>query len=477
MPLTLEKLNQNVVDAKYAVRGRLALRAEQLRDQLKLYPSSLPFEEVINANIGNPQQLDQKPLTFFRQVAALIQYPQLMENEQTASAFPSDVIARAKRLLADIGSVGAYSHSKGATIVRKSVANFLEKRDGFPADPENIYLTTGASAGVTKLLNLLAKNANTAVMVPIPQYPLYTATLTLCDSTCVQYYLDESANWSCNAEYLEEVVENTKAEGLDLHALVVINPGNPTGSVLTEDNISKIIELAAKHHIVIIADEVYQTNVFKGKFVSFKKVLRKMQKENPGKYDQVELASIHSISKGMIGECGQRSGYMELVGFSEDVLENTYKLASINLCPPVTGQALMELMVNPPKEGEPSYELYKKEYDHTFRTLEERAMRLFEAFKKMDGVTCNQPEGAMYLFPRIQLPEKAIEASKKAGFECADEFYCMELLEKTGVCVIPGSGFGQEPGTYHFRTTFLAPGSDYADRMVKFHQDFMKKYL
>lgn len=476
MPLTLDKLNSNVVDAKYAVRGRLALRAEELRDQLKAHPSSLPFDQVINANIGNPQQLDQQPMTFFRQVTALLEYPALMDNPAAAKLFPSDAIERAKTLLADIGSLGAYSHSKGASIVRKSVAKFIEERDGYPADPENIYLTTGASAGVTKLLNLLAKDSNTAVMVPIPQYPLYTATLTLVNSTCVQYYLDENKNWSCNPSYLEEIIEEAKTEGLDLRALVVINPGNPTGSVLTEENIAKIIEIAAKHHIVIIADEVYQTNVFKGKFVSFKKVLRDLQQTDPQKYNNVELASIHSISKGVIGECGQRSGYMEMVGFSPEVLEHAYKLASINLCPPVAGQALMEMMVNPPKPGEPSYELYKKEYDYTFNTLKNRATRLFEAFKKMDGVTCNQPEGAMYLFPKIDMPEKAIEAAAKAGYENADEFYCMELLEQTGVCVIPGSGFGQQAGTFHFRTTFLAPGTEYADRMVKFHQEFMKKY-
>lgn len=112
-----------------------------------------------------------------------------------------------------------------------------------------------------------------------------------------------------------------------------------------------------------MADEVYQTNVYQGKFHSFKKVLRNLQKETPKKYDHVELVSFHSVSKGMVGECGHRGGYFELVGFDEEVVAQIYKLVSISLCPPVIGQCLVELMVNPPKKGSDSYALYDKEYN------------------------------------------------------------------------------------------------------------------
>jgi alanine transaminase len=476
MPLTVDKLNSRVVEAKYAVRGRLALRAEELREQLRKDPKLLPFNEVINANIGNPQQLDQKPITFIRQVLALVQYPQLLKNEFSQKIFQRDAIERASLLLDEIGSVGSYSHSKGVPYIRKSIADFIQRRDGFAADPESIYLTTGASAGVTQLLHILAHGERPAFLIPIPQYPLYSATLTLVDSSAVQYYLDEKNDWGTDAVKLEQIIQNAKREALELKAMVVINPGNPTGSVLSEKNIEDIIHIAARDHIVIIADEVYQTNVFKGEFHSFKKVLRKMQARDPVTYAQVELVSLHSTSKGMIGECGQRGGYMELVGFNADVQETVYKLASISLCPPVTGQVLTELMVNPPKPGDASYEEYTQEYNHIFNTLKERAGTLYNAFNQMEGVTCNEPEGAMYLFPRITLSPKAIEAALAAGYAMPDEFYCMELLEQTGICVIPGSGFGQEEGTWHFRTTFLAPGGDYAQRFVSFHKKFMDTY-
>lgn len=469
------KLNRRVVNAEYAVRGRLAIRAEELRNQLVDKPGSLPFEEVISLNIGNPQQLDQHPITFYRQVLALLQYPDLMKDPDTAKKFPPDVIERASTLLKHIGSVGAYSHSKGVPYIRQRVAKFLERRDGFPADPENIFLTAGASAGVSNLLDVLTYSRKTAYLIPIPQYPLYSATLSLVDSTPIQYYLDESRGWTANTNEIENLIFDAKDDDLHIAAMVVINPGNPTGSVLSREDMVKIIDLAARYNFLIIADEVYQENVYQGQFLSFKKVLRELQENSPKKYGHVMLASLHSASKGMIGECGQRGGYMELVGFPNVIRENVLKLASISLCSVVSGQALVELMLNPPVPGEASYEQFHKEKSGIFNTLVERSTLLYNAFQQMEGVSCQKPAGAMYLFPKINLPRKLCETAKAAGME-PDEFYCLQLLEGTGICIIPGSGFGQEEGTFHFRTTFLAPGSEYANRLVKFHNDLYQKY-
>lgn len=132
-------------------------------------------------------------------------------------------------------------------------------------------------------------------------------------------------------------------------------------------------------------------------------------------------------------------------------------------------------MVNPPKEGEPSYALYKEEYDGIFNNLKSRALALYEAFKQMEGVECQSPQGSMYLYPTINLPSKAVDAAKEAG-KSPDEFYCLRLLDATGVCIVPGSGFGQREGTLHFRTTFLAPGTDWVSRITDFHKKFMDEY-
>lgn len=392
--LTLDNINPHIKAAKYAVRGELAARSEEYRTKLNHGDKSLPFDQVISANIGNPQQLDQKPITFFRQVLSILEYPDLLKNEEvlkSAFGYQADVISRAKWLLSEIHSVGAYSQSQGVTGIRKSVAKFIEQRDGHPADPGQIFLTAGASSGVTTLLNVLRSSPETGVLVPIPQYPLYTATLAVLDARCVPYYLDEGKSWGTDIGAIAEALKKARAVGTNVKALVVINPGNPTGASLSEEDIHSIIKLAAKEKLVLMADEVYQTNVFLGKFNSFKKGLRDLQAQDSA-YDNLELASLHSTSKGMVGECGHRGGFFELIGFDPEVAAQITKVVSISLCSPVIGQCLVELMVNPPKEGDPSYSLYKQEYEGIFKGLQERATALYEAFKKMDGVECQTPQ-------------------------------------------------------------------------------------
>lgn len=128
--LTVDNINPHVRAAKYAVRGELAVKSEQFRAALnKGEGGDLPFDQVISANIGNPQQLDQKPITFFRQVTSLLENPQLLEKEDVLInhlGYKTDVIERAKWLLKSVGSVGAYSASAGVPAIKESVAKFLE---------------------------------------------------------------------------------------------------------------------------------------------------------------------------------------------------------------------------------------------------------------------------------------------------------------------------------------------------------------
>ena len=377
------------------------MRAEKYRAKLaKGYPPSppeetLPFDKVISANIGNPQQLDQKPITFFRQVLSILEYPQLLENESALKdsfGYKSDVIDRARWLLNDVKSVGAYSQSQGGLGIRTSIAKFIEARDGYAADPAQIFLSAGASSGVNTLMHIICARPETGVLVPIPQYPLYTATLSLLNARCVPYYLNEERAWGTDLGAIRSALEKAKREGTDVRAIVVINPGNPTGASLPAEDIRSVLEFAQQENLVVLADEVYQTNIFTGKFTSFKKALRDLQNTVPDKYDTVELASLHSISKGMVGECGHRGGYFELVGFDPEVAAQIYKFVSISLCAPVVGQCLVEMMVNPPREGDPSYALYREEYDGIFNGLQKRATALYDAFSKMEGVHCQYPQ-------------------------------------------------------------------------------------
>ncbi|KAF9943294.1 hypothetical protein BGZ75_007234 [Mortierella antarctica] len=477
--LTSRNMNAKVRKAEYAVRGELAIRSEHIKVELA-NGASFPFKRVVGCNIGNPQALNQKPITFFRQVASLVEYPDLLKDENaelTSKLYPSDAIARAKLLLKHIGSVGAYSHSQGIPAIRENVAKFIAERDGYPADPSKIFLTQGASAGVQLTLQMIVEHSQVGIMIPIPQYPLYTATLAVLDANPVPYYLDESKGWGLTTQELQRSFDEAAEKGIETRALVIINPGNPTGQCLTEENMQEIIGFCRKNKIILLADEVYQTNIYQPEqrpFHSFKKVLKSMGPE----YEGFEMISYHSISKGMIGECGRRGGYFECEGLCPSILEQIYKISSISLCPNVQGQIMVDLMVNPPRKGDPSFALYKQEYDAIYYSLIKRAKKLEDMFNTLEGYTCNSADGAMYLFPQIRLPKKAIEAAKEAGKE-PDQFYCLAMLEATGVCMVAGSGFGQVEGTAHFRSTFLPQPElfdEFCAQIEAFHKEFMDRY-
>ncbi|EDO18209.1 hypothetical protein Kpol_543p39 [Vanderwaltozyma polyspora DSM 70294] len=483
--LSVNDLNQHAVHADYAVRGSIPMRAEQLHAQIINDPGSLPFDKIITANIGNPQQVGQKPLTFIRQVLSILEYPnilndpELLEKLVQLGVYQRDVIERARKMLDSIGgSVGAYSASQGVLGFRQTVADFINKRDGCKqlASPNDIFLTGGASSAVHYLLSILCSGPEFGVLIPIPQYPLYTATLTLSNSTAIPYYLKEHTSWSTNTKEIEINIKESMANGVKPVAIVIINPGNPTGAILSESDLADIIRISAKYGIAIIADEVYQENIFPGfEFHSMRKVLLNLQSEFPGTYDNVQLASLHSTSKGFIGECGQRGGYMELIGFKDEVIAIVLKLASISICSVVTGQALMDLVTCPPQPGDASYKLDQEERNKIKQDLMFRADRLYGLFTSLEGVECQRPQGAMYLFPKLILPDKAIEKALQLEIP-PDEYYCRELLDATGICTVPGSGFGQDPGTYHLRTTFLVPGTEWIERWREFHQQFYERF-
>jgi alanine transaminase len=287
--------------------------------------------------------------------------------------------------------------------------------------------------------------------------------------------LDEAHNWTMRVAELEQAVARAREQGVQPRGLVVINPGNPTGQCLEQRDMEAILDFAARHKLVLLADEVYQDNVYTHKpFVSFKKVLHGMGSQRHA----VELLSFHSVSKGMLGECGKRGGYVEMTNIDAGVAEQYYKLSSIGLCPNVTGQLVVSCMVNPPRPGEPSHALYHQERDAIYQSLKRRAQLVVQQLNQLEGIQCNPAEGAMYAFPRITLPRRAIELAKSEG-QAPDTWYCLQLLARTGMVVVPGSGFGQAPDTFHFRTTFL-PSEESIQSVLNefkaFHTDFMNQY-
>lgn len=494
--LTLNTINPNVLKAEYAVRGGVPAKAAEYEAQLAK-GEKLPFDSIVYANIGNPQQqpnLAQPPLTFWRQVAALTELPDLMESEALPAEtrdklFPTDAQQRARELLGCFGSVGAYTASKGSPYVRKHVCEYIEERDGHPLDIEDVYLTAGASAGVSLLFSIFFRAGPEGVMIPIPQYPLYSATLQATGVKAVHYTLDAKDHWQAKRATILKSIADARKEGITPRAIVVINPGNPTGACMTTEEVQDMLKIAYKERLVIFADEVYQKNIYykDHPFVSFRKVLldygKSSDAEERAMSESVELVSMHSISKGMSGECGRRGGYFQLTNIDQDVEAQVGKMSSVHLCPPVQGQIGVDMLVRPPKKDEPSYTLWEKETTDILATMKKRSETMAERFGKLPGVSIEPATGAMYLFPSVHLPPAALKEAERQG-KSVDEFYCLELLGATGICVVPGAGFGKQPHVLDdgsviafFRTTILAKQTDqFIERYGGFHTSFLDKF-
>jgi glutamate--glyoxylate aminotransferase len=241
----------------------------------------------------------------------------------------------------------------------------------FKADPDRIFLTDGASVGVRMCLNALIRDRNDAVLVPVPQYPLYSASVALYDGAFEGYLLDEAHGWSMDVAELQKTVDDAKAAGRHVRGLVFINPGNPTGQCLTQANLEDLIKFCCKNEIVLMADEVYQPNIYQDEkpFVSarcapccschrcgragmcasmhawasaaqslpcpvhgktskikldsrqlghVRGARRKAALEMGEPYASgLELISFHTVSKGVYGECGLRGGYFEALNIHD----------------------------------------------------------------------------------------------------------------------------------------------------------------
>lgn len=475
--LTLDTMNPCVQRVEYAVRGPIVLRALELEQELRQGVKK-PFTEVIRANIGDAQAMGQRPITFLRQVLALCVYPDLLSSPD----FPEDAKRRAQCILQACGghSLGAYSISSGIQLIREDVAQYITRRDGgIPADPNNIFLSTGASSAIVTVLKLLVAGeglSRTGVLIPIPQYPLYSATLAELNAVQVDYYLDEDNVWALDVAELQRALYQAR-DHCRPRALCVINPGNPTGQVQTRECIEAVIRFAFEEGLFLLADEVYQDNVYAegSRFHSFKKVLTEM---GPPYAEHQELASFHSVSKGYMGECGFRGGYVEVVNMDPEVQRQMLKLMSVRLCPPLPGQALLDMVVNPPAPSDPSFQQFQAEKQDVLVELAAKAKLTEQVFNEVPGIHCNPVQGAMYSFPRVQLPPRAVHRAQELGM-APDMFFCMCLLEETGICVVPGSGFGQREGTYHFRMTILPPMEKLRvllEKLSRFHTKFTREY-
>ncbi|XP_077374964.1 alanine aminotransferase 1 [Festucalex cinctus] len=455
-----------------ALMERAACIKEMLQQGVKK-----PYKDVIDVSWGDPHRAGMKPLTFVRQVLAACLYPQLLDGDN----FPVDVKRRAQKLLrwCDGGSVGSYTNAAGIPEIVESVAEFISQRDGVPADPENIWIQPGSQTSLGSILTLLVSSEASpkrGVLVPVPGHSTTSLSVTALGGALVPYFLDEEHGWELRADELRRALASARGACRPV-ALYVINPGNPTGHIQSRKSMEEVIRFVAENKLFLLADEVYQGSVYdsNSEFVSYKKVLHEL---GPPLAHTLELASFHSASKGFLGECGLRGGYVELLNMDPDIMPYVQQLFNLVTCTPVTGQIALELMAKPPQPGDPSYPLYKQETEHMKCTLLDNVKRVQQVLKRLPAVSCQPVQGGAFAFPRLHLPLKAIHKAKEAGMQ-PDMFYRARLLEEAGVFVSPGCEYGQKEGTYHIRFCIMTTADTMEEllrRLSAFHLQFMKDF-
>jgi alanine-synthesizing transaminase len=346
---------------------------------------------VIYLNIGDPQAYGFRP--------------------------PAHVVERVARALRE--KFTGYAHSSGLREARESVAAYATAL-GAQTAPDDVLMTAGASEAADLILTALVEEGD-EVLLPAPGYPLYAAILNRLGAVARYYHLDGERGWQPSPEEVSSLInERTRA-------LVLINPNNPTGSITPDETTRRLLELAARHDLLVIADEVYRELCF-GERPAPSSVLA----EGAG----VALVTLESLSKTHLVP-GWRVGWMRFTHAERmtELVRAVNRLASGRLCSPTPAQ----YAVRPALEGDRSF------LDEFMSEIRRRRDFVVEAVKAIEGLSCVTPAAAFYAM---------IRADDPAGR--TDERFVLDLLEETGVLVVHGSGFGADPKPCHFRLVYLA---------------------
>jgi alanine-synthesizing transaminase len=330
-----------------------------------------------------------------------------------------------------------YTPSTGILEAREAVADDFSAR-GFPVDPDRVVLTTGTSEGIELTLNALV-DPDDEVLVPTPTYPLYTAVVAKMGAKSVYYRTDPNQGWQPDLDHIRSLItERTRA-------LVLIDPNNPTGAVYPRETKLAIIELAERHGVTILSDEVYGDLAYGGP-------VEPLGSHAP----DAAIVAYSSLSKAYLAP-GWRGGWMA-VGRTkrlDNVLTAIKKLADARLCSP----GPMQHAITAALRGDRSHQ-------QAFNAaLVERAQLTADRFNAMPGMRCVMPQGAFYAMPQLTLPPGK-----------TDEDFVLGLLREMGVLVVYGSGFGCDPAAGAFRVVFL-PRPEELSRIYDDIATFTATYL
>lgn len=344
---------------------------------------------------------------------------------------PDEVI---RDLIANARNSEAYSDSKGIFSARKAIMQYCQLK-GFPhVDIDDIYLGNGVSELISISLQALLNDGD-EVLVPMPDYPLWTACVSLAGGNAVHYLCDEKANWYPDIDDIKsKITSNTKA-------IVVINPNNPTGALYPDELLKEIVEIARQNDLIIFADEIYDRLVMDGKKHTAIASLA----------PDVFCVSMNGLSKSH-RICGFRVGWMVLSGPKNNVkgyIEGLNMLANMRLCANVLGQHVVQTSLG-------GYQSVDELLIPGGRIYEQRNF-IYKAVNEVPGLSAVKPDAGLYIFPKIDREMYRIDD---------DEQFCLELLKQEKVMLVPGKGFNwNEPD--HFRIVYLPRVEELAEVQEK----------
>ncbi|SHG51249.1 pyridoxal phosphate-dependent aminotransferase [Massilia sp. CF038] len=395
-------------DVCYEIRGPANEKARQMEEE---------GQKIIKLNIGNLAVFGFDP--------------------------PDEIV---HDMILNMHGAAGYTDSKGMFAPRKAVMHYTQSKNISGVTIEDIYLGNGASELIVMAMNGLLNNGD-EVLVPAPDYPLWTAAVSLSGGNPVHYICDEQAGWFPDIDDMRrKITSNTKA-------IVVINPNNPTGALYPREILIEIIELARQHQLIILADEIYDKVLYDGH-----------QHESIASLaDDVLFITLNGLSKNY-RSCGYRAGWMVVSGekrHAKDYIEGLNMLASMRLCANAPGQFAIQTALG-------GYQSINDLVGPGGRLLRQRDMA-HKLLTDIPGVTCVKPKAALYMFPKLD----------PAMYPIADDQqFAVELLTEEKVLVVQGTGFNWNKPD-HFRLVFLPNSDDLLDacsRIARFLDGYRRRH-
>jgi alanine-synthesizing transaminase len=392
----------------YDIRGPVLEKARQMEEE---------GHKIIKLNIGNLAVFGLEP--------------------------PDEIV---QDMIRNMPHSAGYTDSKGLFAPRKAVVHYTQEKHVAGVTVDDVYLGNGASELIAMSMNALLNDGD-EVLVPAPDYPLWTASVALSGGTPVHYLCDEQSDWMPDIDDLRrKITPRTKA-------IVVINPNNPTGALYPDSVLLQIVELARQHQLIVFADEIYDKTLYDGNTHTSIASLA----------DDVLFVTFNGLSKNY-RSCGYRAGWMVVSGekrHARDYIEGLNMLASMRLCSNTPGQLAIQTALG-------GYQSIKDLVAPGGRLCRQRDLA-YTLLSQIPGVSVVKPKAALYMFPKLDPTMYPLQD---------DQQFAYELLAEEKVLIVQGTGFNW-PQPDHFRIVFLPNSDDLTEaigRIARFLDHYRKRH-